>query len=312
MQYMLEVNNSEQLIKLCKALSSPVRLKIVQLLYDHQGMNLNELAMRLNVTNSAMTAHIRLMEEAGIIFIETTSGKRGIQKRCRLRESKFLINLLHEQQLRNTYDAEIPIGSYIAYEAVPTCGIATAERIVGNFDDPRVFADPERLYAAIIWFSAGYLEYRLPNYMHPSQRLVELQLTQELASEAKGFNEDWPSDIYFAINGVELGHWTSPGAFGLKRGIHTPDWWVYGLNQYGLLKPLVINRQGTFIDGNRIGEYTLDDLYIESGSEIRYRISAPQTAEHARGLTLYGRGFGNYNHGIKMRMVFENIEGRDT
>lgn len=75
---------------------------------------------------------------------------------------------------------------------------------------------------------------------------------------------------------------------------------------------MVINRQGTFIDGNRIGEYTLDDLYIESGSEIRYRISAPQTAEHARGLTLYGRGFGNYNHGIKMRMVFENIEGRDT
>ena len=247
MQYMLEVNDSEQLIKLCKALSSPARLKIVQLLYDHQGMNLNELAMRLNVTNSAMTAHIRLMEEAGIIFIETTSGKRGIQKRCRLRESKFLINLLHEQQLRNTYDAEIPIGSYIAYEAVPTCGIATAERIVGNFDDPRVFADPERLYAAIIWFSAGYLEYRLPNYMHPSQRLVELQLTQELASEAKGFNEDWPSDIYFAINDVELGHWTSPGDFGLKRGIHTPDWWVYGLNQYGLLKPLVINRQGTFI-----------------------------------------------------------------
>ena len=99
---MLEVNDSEQLIKLCKALSSPARLKIVQLLYDHQGMNLNELAMRLNVTNSAMTAHIRLMEEAGIIFIETTSGKRGIQKRCRLRESKFLINLLHEQQLRNT------------------------------------------------------------------------------------------------------------------------------------------------------------------------------------------------------------------
>ena len=35
MQYMLEVNDSEQLIKLCKALSSPARLKIVQLLYEH-------------------------------------------------------------------------------------------------------------------------------------------------------------------------------------------------------------------------------------------------------------------------------------
>ena len=37
MQYMLEVNDSEQLIKLCKALSSPARLKIVQLLAGPSG-----------------------------------------------------------------------------------------------------------------------------------------------------------------------------------------------------------------------------------------------------------------------------------
>ncbi len=49
-----------------------------------------------------------------------------------------------------------------------------------------------------------------PTTRTPIQRLIELQLTQELASEAKGFNEDWPSDIYCSINGVELGYWTSP------------------------------------------------------------------------------------------------------
>lgn len=308
---MREINDSEQLLSLCKALSSPLRLEIVQLLSSDQGMNLNELSERLGVTNSAMTAHIRLLEEAGVLMIETASGKRGIQKRCHLRESKFLINLLHEQQRRNTYDAEIPIGSYVSYSAKSTCGVATTERTLGKFDDPRVFDDPDRVYAAILWMRSGYLEYRLPNYMQPNQRLVELQLTQELSSEAKGFNEDWPSDIYFSINGHELGCWTSPGDFGLKRGIYTPDWWVYGLNQYGLLKPLVINRQGTFIDGDRIGRYTLDDLGIVSGGEIRYRICAPESARHAGGLTLFGRGFGNYNQGITMRMVFEDIEGRD-
>ena len=306
---MLEVNDSEQLMNLCKALASPTRLKIVQLLGQAQGMNLNELSDMMGVTNSAMTAHIRLLEEAGVISIETVSGKRGIQKRCHLRESKFMLNLLYEQQRRNTYDAEIPIGSYVAYEARPTCGVATTERRLGQFDDPRVFDDPERVYAALLWMRSGYLEYRLPNYMQPNQRLIELQLTQELASEAKGFNEDWPSDIYFSINGVELGYWTSPGDFGLKRGAYTPEWWVYGLNQYGLLKPLVINRQGAFIDGARIGHYTLDDLNIVSGGEIRYRISAPEIAAHAGGLTLYGRGFGNYNQGITMRMVFESSGG---
>lgn len=306
---MLEVNDSEQLIDLCKALSSPTRLKIAQLLGQTPDMNLNELSDVMGVTNSAMTAHIRLMEKAGVISIEAVSGKRGIQKRCHLCESRFMLNLLYEQQRRNTYDAEIPIGSYVGYSARPTCGVATAERRLGKFDDPRVFDDPERVYAAILWMGAGYLEYRLPNYMQPSQRLIELQLTQELASEARGFNEDWPSDIYFSINGVELGCWTSPGDFGLKRGAYTPDWWMYGLNQYGLLKPLVINRQGVFIDGVRIGRYALDDLGIAAGGEILYRISAPETAEHAGGLTLYGRGFGNYNQGITMKMVFESSGG---
>ena len=308
---MVEVNDRDQLLSLCKALSSPARLEIVRMLSANQGMNLNELADRLEVTNSAMTAHIRLLEDAGVIFIETTSGKRGIQKRCHLREGRFMINLLHEQQERNTYEAEIPIGSYVSYAAKPTCGVATAERMLGKFDDPRVFDDPDRVYAALLWLRSGYLEYRLPNYMQPDQRLVELQLTQELASEAKGFNEDWPSDIYFSINGRELGYWTSPGDFGLKRGIYTPDWWVYGLNQYGLLKPLVINRQGAFIDGRRIGRYTLDDLGIVSGGEIRYRIYAPESAERSGWLTLYGRGFGNYNQGITMRMVFEDTGRHD-
>ena len=76
--------------------------------------------------------------------------------------------------------------------------------------------------------------------------------------------EDWPSDIHFSINDVPLGYWTSPG-FRLKRGIYTPQWWYTGLNQYGLLKPLTVNAQGAFIDGQRIGEATLDRLNIQPG-----------------------------------------------
>ena len=61
---MLEVNDSEQLMNLCKALASPTRLKIVQLLGQAQGMNLNELSDMMGVTNSAMTAHICLRRPA--------------------------------------------------------------------------------------------------------------------------------------------------------------------------------------------------------------------------------------------------------
>ena len=56
------------------------------------------------------------------------------------------------------------------------------------------------------------------------------------------------TDISFYLNDVCIGTWTSPGDFGDVRGIFTPDWWFPNWNQYGLLKMLVINKKGTFID----------------------------------------------------------------
>ncbi len=47
----------------------------------------------------------------------------------------------------------------------------------------------------------------------------------ELSSEVPGTSADWPSDITLAINGNDVGTWTSPGDFGDKRGVFTPDWW---------------------------------------------------------------------------------------
>lgn len=305
---MREVHDSEQLCLLCKALSSPVRIQIAKILARKGGANLNELAERLGISNSAVTAHVRALEEAGVVRVEITSGRRGIQKRCHLEESRFLLNLDFEQQKHNSYEAELPIGSYVGYSVKPTCGIATPEHAIGQWDDPRFFDDPERIYAGILWMSEGYLEYRLPNYIKQEQRLVELTITQELGAEAPGFCEIWPSDLSFSLNGLSLGSWTAPGDFGIRRGLYTPDWWVYGMNQYGLLKPIVITRQGTFIDGSRISPVSVDDLGVHVGSELIYRISAPGGVEHAGGLTLFGRGFGDYNHGILIKMIFEDLD----
>jgi hypothetical protein len=35
-------------------------------------------------------------------------------------------------------------------------------------------------------------------------------LSLELGSEAPGFCDNYPSDIYFYVNGIEIGCWTSP------------------------------------------------------------------------------------------------------
>lgn len=203
-------------------------------------------------------------------------------------------------------ETELPIGLYTAFHAMPTCGLATQKHIIGKWDDPRYFDDPERVQASIIWIGSGYFEYRIPNYLEQDKLLSQLRITQELSSEAPGYNEDYPSDISFSINGVMLGSWECPGDFGAKRGLFTPDWWIADVNQHGLLKALIITENGTYMDAQRISNVSINDLNIQPGGDIVYRISAHADAEHAGGLSLYGRGFGNYNQDIIAQMIWSN------
>ena len=56
-------------------------------------------------------------------------------------------------------------------------------------------------------------------------------------------------------------------------------------------------------------DVTLNDLNIYPGSAVKFRISAPEESQHRGGLTLYGRGFGNYNQAIQVRMQYKGYKG---
>lgn len=197
-------------VNIFKALSSEIRIQIIELLAKNQSLNLNDLATKLGLSNGAITMHIKKLEESGLIEINTAVGKHGIQKICYLNEEKLMVDL-RSQEINNRYEVEIQVGHYSDYQAAPTCGLATRDSIVGEFDDPRYFADPLRIDAEMIWLAEGYLEYRIPNYLKPNQSFSEIQLSMELGSEAPGFCDNYPSDIYFYVNGIEIGCWTSPG-----------------------------------------------------------------------------------------------------
>jgi predicted transcriptional regulator len=96
----------------------------------------------------------------------------------------------------------MPVGHYTSFDVHPICGLATREKLIGQFDDPRYFLDPERVNAAILWFGQGFVEYKTPNYLLPSQQPEELEISFEIASEAPGANDQWPSDIRFYLNDV--------------------------------------------------------------------------------------------------------------
>jgi len=158
--------------------------------------------------------------------------------------------------------------------------------------------------AGIIWFAKGYVEYRLPNYLASDQTVQEIEISMEIGSEAPKISEKWPSDIGFTLNGVDLGKWTSPGDFGAMKGRFTPDWWHADVNQYGTLKVLRIRKTGTFMDGQQMSGISLDDVDWRK-EQWSFRITAEPAGRRRGGLTVFGRGFGNYDQDLNIRVYYE-------
>lgn len=306
---MLYIKNLEDGVELFKALGSDVRINIIKLLLRNKEMNMNEIASSLNITNGALTSHIKKMEDVGLIKVTGDAVGHGNQKMCSVRQERILVDIVPEESSDvGVYEAEIPVGQYSSYNVYPTCGISTTKNLIGEVDDPRYFAHPDRINASVLWFSKGYVEYLVPNVLPAMQKIDEITFSMEISSEAPGVNNDWPSDITFSLNDVPIGMWTSPGDFGDVRGLFTPDWWFANWNQYGLLKMLVINRKGTFIDGLKISDVSLEQFDLDYKSPIRFRMEVRDDAAHVGGMTLFGHGFGNYSQGIRVRMRYSDME----
>ena len=304
---MIHIQKLRDGLPLFRALDSETRISIVELLSAKGPQPMTAISQELGITSGALTPHIKALVDCGLVDVEMSVGKHGLQKVCSVVQERIIIDPTPLDEGRNMYETEIGVGQYTAYEIYPTCGIATSDHLIGEVDEPRFFGYPERTNAGIVWFGKGYVEYMVPNLLRANQRLLELQISLEISSEAPGVSEDWPSDIYFSINGRELGYWTSPGDFGRTEGIYNPDWWFRNWNQHGLFKLLSVNDSGSFIDGFKISNVRLSDLGIDNSTNtMTLRLGVPDKARNQGGLTIYGRGFGNYLQDIKVRMHYRD------
>ena len=255
-----------------------------------------------------MCSHIKKLENCGLITTSSESAVHGNQKICSIHLDKILIDLEKPAEIENVYHTELKVGHYTNYQICPTCGLASADALIGEVDDPRYFEHPDRYNADILWFTRGYVEYAIPNFIPASKKITQITISAELSSEAPGTNNDWPSDISFYLNDIHIGDWTSPGDFGDVKGLLTPDWWYANWNQYGLLKQLVINQKGTYIDGLKISDVKIDDFHLNCHSSIRFRLAVEDDARHVGGLTIFGKSFGNYSQDIKVSLGYAPVE----
>jgi predicted transcriptional regulator len=294
-----------QVVRVLKALGNETRIAILESLADRV-VPLSRVAEDLGLPPSTAAMHMLVLERAGLVHTEMRPASRGLQKVCARTYDELLVELpRRETRSTTTIESSMPIGGYTDYDVVPTCGLASAEQLIGFLDDPASFDEPDRFSAQLLWFASGFVEYRFPNRLPPKARPTALQLSAEICSEAPLHDDGWPSDITVTVNGVDIGTWTSPGDFGGERGRYTPMWWETKDTQYGVLKRWRVTATGTSIDGVALSEVGLADLSIQPGTPIRVRIGVRPEATHVGGLNLFGRRFGNYEQDLVLRMEYE-------
>lgn len=301
---MIHITSLDDGLETFKALGSDTRIQILNILLENEQMSMNQLATELNISNGALTGHIKKLEECGLINISNESAGHGNQKMCSVTQDRIIVDIKKPIDYKNVFETEIKVGQFSRHQVWPTCGIATSESVIGELDDIRYFNHPDRFTANILWFTKGYVEYTIPNLIPSNQRITQLSISAELSSEAPGIDNNWPSDISFYINNTKIGMWTSPGDFGDVHGMFTPQWWPQNWNQYGLLKLLVINDYGTYIDGLKISDVSTLSLHLDYSSDIRLRLAVENDSEHVGGITLYGKSFGNYDQDIRVAINY--------
>jgi len=305
---MIHITSLDDGLELFKALGSDIRIQILKILLENNQMSMNQLANELNISNGALTGHIKKLEECGLISASNDSSGHGNQKLCSLIQDRILVEIEKPIDLSNVYNTSIKVGQFSSHNICPTCGLATSLFVIGELDDVRYFDHPDHFNADIMWFTKGYVEYVIPNLIPRNQKITQLSLSAEISSEAPGTDNDWPSDISFYINDTLVGTWTSPGDYGDVRGMFTPEWWPQNWNQYGLLKLLVINHKGTFIDGLKISDITTSELKLDYTSTIRFRIAVEEDSAHVGGLTIFGKSFGNYDQDIVVSINYAPLD----
>ncbi len=278
------------------AIASTTRIDIINLL-SKKRMNIKELAQALNLSSPVIAKHVRLLEEAGIIKTDRIPGKAGTQKQCVLK-----VDLIEVEFPRKVYpayefyDVSVPVGQYTDFLVQPTCGMSSVKEQIGEYDEPRYFADPRRYEAAILWFTQGFVEYKVINPLKKTDRLEMVEISMELSSEFPTGNNTWPSDIHFTLNGEDLGNWLSPGDFIDVKGKCSPDWWPSTMNQYGQKVTIRITNHGVWINNKQVVWCRMKELHLDQ-LMYNFKVSVEENAKHIGGCTIFGKGFGNYDSG---------------
>ena len=155
----------DELCDLGKALSSPIRLKILQLLYE-ESLIIGEIARKLELPASSTAFHLKILEEAGLIRIEEQPGTRGNTRLCTRKVDHVTINLVKKNtNVTEVFSEEMPVGAFTSCQITPTCGMYGPNGCIGNED----------IAQKLLRYEAVYLYARIDNFIKPDLSFKDQQ-----------------------------------------------------------------------------------------------------------------------------------------
>lgn len=305
--------DEDKVFALARALASRDRLRILRLV-SFKPLNIYEISKHLNMPISTVSNHISILEESNLIVVSTQQGQKGHIKMCYrlLNQINFAFIVPEDQKEDFAYTIEMPVGNFSDINIVAPCGMGCANArgeidLIATDIVSELF-DPRRVNAGILWFDAGFVSYNFPNKLYKnesSRKITRLELSFEVCSEIVYHRNDWPSDITVKINDVEALTFLSPGDFGGRRGVYTPEQWFINSTQYGHLKKLVIDRTGIYLNDELITKTPMETFRLQEHPFVKVSFGVKPDAIHRGGINLFGKNWGDYPQAILLTLFSE-------
>ena len=289
-------DNNEELSLLGTALSSPVRIDILKAINRDKPIKLYELSKLCHVSISSIQFHVKILCAAKLARIESVKKNK--------KEIQYVRSYLRNVNIDFTEDSipsdhkigtiYVPIGIYRNIEGYERGAILLPDAT------PSELFSVDSYKAILIWIDKGTIEYRLNTGAFTENDVEAMEIAFEYCSEAPGYNENWPSNITYWINDIELHTYTVKGDYGGRKGRHTPIEWPITRTQFGEWNILRVDREGTYFNGTKVSNIKLDELGIFSGDSFLLKIGNKPDAKNKGGISIMGKGFGDYNSDIEI------------
>ena len=123
----MTLDEPEKMAEICHALSSPVRVRVMQLLAN-ESKSVGEIAEEMDLPMSTAALAVQVLQKAGLIITKNQPGNRGTLKLCSRKLDQIQISLTPpDDEPSRSISFSMPIGGYSSAEGIiPTCGLASA------------------------------------------------------------------------------------------------------------------------------------------------------------------------------------------